>query len=173
MCFLTRFCAKTCAASSSESTRDQHAFVKRMHNTFVALAAASAGVRESLQRGKNAFTAWNVASCICAAPPGAAAAGCQSRNANVDVTTAQLAGRIIGASGVTPPGGDVTGVGAAAIAERQRLRTGGTWRGLDDGCPQESHHHDSLFARESAGPALGAALPSRATSCLIRPRSYR
>ena len=35
-----RFCANTCAASSSESTRDQHAFVRRMHNTFVALAAA-------------------------------------------------------------------------------------------------------------------------------------
>ena len=63
-------------------------------------AARSAGVQETLQRGRKALTAWNVASCTWAAPLGAAAAGCQSRQTNVEVTTAQFAGRMIGLAAV-------------------------------------------------------------------------
>ena len=48
--------------------------------------------------------------------------GCQSRHTNVDVTTAQFAGRMIGPSGVSGPPGDVTGIGGAAIVKRRLLR---------------------------------------------------
>ena len=103
--------------------RDQAASVNRTSSTLTAPAAAmSAGLRESLQNGRNALTAANVGSCTWAPPPGAAAAGCQSRITNVDATTAQFAGRMIGPSGVSGPPGDVTGIGGAAIAKRRLLR---------------------------------------------------
>ena len=85
-------------------------------------AARSIGLRESLQDGRKALIAANVGSCTCASPPGAAAAGRQSRHESVDVTTAQFASRIIGPSGVSGPSGDVTGIGGAAIANRKPQR---------------------------------------------------
>ena len=103
--------------------RDHAASVKRTHSKLTVPAAArSAGLRESLQNGTKALIAANVGSCTCAPPPGAAAAGCQSRHTNVDVTTAQFADRMIGPSGVSGPPGDVTGVGGAAIVKRRLLR---------------------------------------------------
>ena len=107
---------RTCAASISVKRRDHAASVKRTHSKLTVPAAArSAGLRESLQNGTKALIAANVGSCTSTLPPGAAAVGCQSRHMNVDVTTAQFAGRMIGPSGVSGPSGDVTGIGGAAI----------------------------------------------------------
>ncbi len=50
-------------------------------------------MRETLHRGRKALTAWKVASCTCAAPPGAAAAGCQSMHSSVEVTTPKVGGQ--------------------------------------------------------------------------------
>ena len=95
-------------------------------STSTALAAArSAAMREILQRGKNALTAWKVLSWTRAAPPGPAGAGCQSRH-GVAVTTPELAARKIGQSEVGAPAGEftITGCGATAAIDPRGSREG-------------------------------------------------
>ena len=63
--------AKIWAAFSSVRIRDQPASVSRTVKALTALAAArSAAVRETLQRGRKALTAWKVLSWTRAPPPG-------------------------------------------------------------------------------------------------------
>ena len=95
----------TCAELSSVRMRDQPASVSLTVSMSTASAAArSAAMREILQRGKKALTAWKVLSWTRAAPPGPAGAGCQSRH-GVAVTTPELAARKIGQSEVGAPAG--------------------------------------------------------------------
>ena len=82
-------------------------------------------MREILQRGKKALTAWKVLSWTRAAPPGPAGAGCQSRH-GVAVTTPELAARKIGQSEDGAPAGEltITGCGATAAIDPRGSREG-------------------------------------------------
>ena len=83
-------------------------------------------MRENLQRGRKALTAWKVWSCTRASPPGPAGAGCQSRH-GVDETTSELAAKKIGHSEVGAPTGESTVTicgGAAAIVPLWAIEDG-------------------------------------------------
>ena len=118
--------ANTWAALSSVRTRDQQASVSLTVRALTALAAVrSAAMREILQRGRKALTAWKVRSWTRAAPPGPAGAGCQSRH-GVEETTSELAVRKIGEPEVGAPAGEstTTGCGAMAAIAPRRSRGG-------------------------------------------------
>ena len=116
-----------------------------------------------------ALTAANVGSCTCAPPPGAAAAGCQSRITNVDATTAQFAGRMIGPSGVSGPPGDVTGIGGAAIAKRRLRRVEESAPSTNEAPSQGRGLWDSLFARTSKLRQSMRGLPGRSNELHVHP----